>query len=252
MSLPVIAILTSASCGHCRSMRGDGQPREPSNPSIPGPIKGGHHWSPTFFRRLITGNKKGEGTAKWRVFEFYFPTLRIDSIGSLLEANEFNLKPGGITRTTYMPTSDGTSVMRAFDGGKKTALDGAGDFKTWVAKRYPKELINFVYLYPGWIWTSGPNWDAAVKGTEHMFSHVSACFVDVQGKDDAGKPIYGVNYEKKFTTPEDPLEVAITLNNASPKLHPPKENTEQLPLPTETVRMQTAGCSALGFRLVGD
>ncbi len=255
MSLPVVAIITSAACGHCRNMRGDGQPREPKKSAtpIPGPIsKGGYHFSPSFFQALITGNKAGTGPAKWRVYEFYFPTLSPRSIAEALEINEFTLKPGGgIVRTTYS-RGDGTDpgMMMAVDGGKKSLMPGT-KWATSVAQRYPADLTNFAYLFPGWVWADGNVWNAAVRGERRLYAYVSSCFVKAYPVE-GGTHYWGVDYERKFTSPEDPLENAATLGNGNTKLTPPSGTTAG-PVATQsgTVVMDTVGCSMRGYRLIG-
>lgn len=262
MSLPVVVIITSKSCGHCQNMRNDGQPREPKRapngqPLVPGTIKGGHHWSPSFFASLITGTRGPvlpQTMPKWRVYELYFPTLNPRSLGELLEFNEFTLKPGGVTRTTFSPEdekSEGRSrVLVSIDGSKKSIVPGAPDFRTFVAQRCPAEILNFLYIYPGWVWVNGPTWDGALRGIKHLFAHVSSCFVKSM-KDEKSNDIWGVDTDKGYTLAEDPLEVAMSLDNTSAKLYPPKIEAPP-PAQAPTIVMETLGaaCQKLGFRLV--
>lgn len=268
MSLPVIAILTSTRCPHCVSTRGaDGQPREFKEKKADGSlsdvgldkrsqIKGGHYWSPSFFQKLITGNS-GRPIAKYRVYEFFMPRQDPEPMSTALEVSEFTLKPGGgVTRTTYKPSEDKTKVAVYNDGEKKGVVGGNIDFPTFVSTKFPQELTNYRYVYPAWAFFKGSTWDAAVRGTEHLYGYAVMCtLMPVPGAD--GKIMHVVDRSKQPTQAEDPLVLAAKLDNNSPILQtpaslpagPPPTGGSAMP---DTATFLTAGpaCRALGFKIV--
>jgi hypothetical protein len=257
MSLPVIVITTSSACGTCKAIRGDGQPREPKKKAdgtqlMPGLIKGGYHWSPALFTGLLTG-KTGKGPARYRVYEPYFTTLGPKGLWDMVELNEFTLKAtGGVTRTTYSPSDDKKGVMIAVDGGTKTVLKGASDFGSFVARKIPVEIMHFLYLYPNWIYVNGAIWDGALRGANHLYAYPSSLQVTSVTADD-GKPKYGIDTKKPYTSQEDPVEnAALFLSpTGAPKLLPP--TGPNLAVKGDTVIMPTtAGCTSagLGYKIV--
>ncbi|CAH6418740.1 Hypothetical protein POVN_LOCUS461 [uncultured virus] len=261
MSLPVIAINTSNGCGHCKGFRKDGQPRVPQkdalgNPKMPGTFFG-YHWSPDTFRKLVTGTADGKGSAKWRVFDFYWTTLDGRSVKDVMVVSEFTLKgTDGVTRTSYSKQPNGKGVVAAIDDGKAHLLPGAGDWDNFVTKRYPAELINFLFYYPQVMYVNGAVWDNAVRGTGRLYGVVKDCVV-APIKNPDGSVRYNIDYSKPPKSQANPVKLAIDLTDASKELQLPTVSIlpDSLPLPAEgerAVLMETVGngCKSLGFKLI--
>lgn len=165
MSIPVIAIITSRSCGHCMSMRGTGSLKENSS-KTPGPIRpGGYYWSPSFMKKLLTGNASGTGPAKVKVFEIFYQNLESAPPTHSNEVSTFELADGTVKRTTYRPNNGGTLVTVEKGEGKvvgEQKLDT--NFESIIAKMVPNDLSSLLHFFPGWYWFDGMIWNEAIAG----------------------------------------------------------------------------------------
>lgn len=251
MSLPVIAILTSSKCGHCVVMRGDGNPKEPKRnrngkPLSHGKIKGGHHWSPTFFKKLIRGGSN-DGNPKFRVFEFHFPTLGPRAISEASEISEFIITPRNkLTRLTYSPAKEGVYVQT--DGGKKKMYDSKrGITFQGLSEKFPRDLLNFSYIYPGWVIADGKVWDDAVLGINHLYAKPLSCYVKEEEKN--GKRFWRVDVAKGYTELVDPIEFIKNLGPGYPSLKIPPKEEEKESKDEEKRENRIEGCRYMGYKI---
>lgn len=211
MDLPVLFIITSSKCGACTSMRGkEGWPQEKDGtPAIPG----GHSWSTSFFRKLLTGGMN-DGKARFRVMEVHFPSLSPRSVEDIEELTEYNLTTNNkIATSKFTPSSSGL-VSIAVNKSKKKIL-GAFKFKEWIRSHVPDQLMNYLYYFPGWCYISGEEYTKALRGAGSMYAHVNGCTVKEIDS------VYRVS--GRGGRIEDPVALAHRFISEPEKLVPPKE-----------------------------
>lgn len=248
MSLPYLICVTSKQCPACDKIRGDGTVKEPIAKLVPGPIFGSY-WSPTFFKSLLMDEG---GQPRFNVMEVRFPTLTPPSILDMIEISEF--KFGRIfERITYTPNQQ---LVDRNINGKKSPLIEKINFQQLILSKVPKELINYVYIFPAWIFVDGPIWDRAILGQGHLFAQVISCQTIPRDIDQMGTQMYGVNLDQKtLTAGEDPIKVANDYARNPQKLLPPPPSS---PDPVKVVSEEKKDpegypdyCSVLGYRIIG-
>lgn len=261
MSLPVIIVITSAQCGHCRTMRNDGQPVEPpknskGEPLKQGIIKGGHHWSPSFIKELIS--KNGKSVA--RLIEVYYPTLGPSSVDEALQVNVYNVTNNVLVRSAYSKAPNTNKLAITVNRGGTAEAPKLDDmpYSTFVLSTIPKQLKDFMYIFPAWIMVDGKIWDDAIAERGNLYARASSCKVGEIGTN-AGKPSYGVMRGEGYVQAEDPIVNIGKVHDGSLSLIPPPPvpKAVALPVPVPVVQpvkavvMETGTCRDLGFILIG-
>ncbi len=216
-NLPVVCILTSASCGHCNAMRatGDFIKSESATASIPG----GYAWTETFFRRLLFGGipLKEIGTSAnpspvLRCYEIHFGPMGFpptEMFSKIVEFNEFAWDPSPKVatrqkfRAEYVKTDEAVSdenpagnlrVVSTINGVTTTSKKAFGDF---LALNIPTQIYNYVRVYPSWFITTANSWNRALMSNiatnpfSPLIGNVSGLKTVLRGISGT-KAIYGV------------------------------------------------------------
>lgn len=179
-SLPVICVITSASCGHCNKMRNSGDIS--TSECVSATIPGGNCWNESFFKALISDST---GTPKFRVYEIHFGPMNFgieEFYNKIVEFNEYvwtgtktqrNKYRSEYTRTPEAKCPENPEgnlrVVSIVNGHQ---LFGTLAFTDFLAKRIPNQIHNYVQQYPSWMFSEGTNWDSSIKNGTPLISHV--------------------------------------------------------------------------------
>lgn len=208
MVLPVIVIMTSAACGHCNQMRGDGYfVSDNSQPHIKKDGGKGWLWNEDFFRHLLRGGEES-GRAKFRVFEIHFATLQ-GSYDNIVEISEFELADKNeIARNTFY--SQNGKLMNTFAlGYRKTDRPEPTEitdqtFEELLAEYIPKQISNYTYAYPSWFYCNGEIWESSIKNNTPLYGYMAGMKVSQIANGQFGV----IRDSSSFTETEDPVSVA--------------------------------------------
>lgn len=283
--LPVICIVTSASCGHCNHMRNGGDFIK--NESCKSSIPGGYCWNEPFFKNLICG--ENSNVPKFRVYEIHFGPINFTAenlFDKVVEFNEFLWNGNNVQRHKYrseyikVPEAktpqnpEGDLRVIAVVGDKSTT--GLLSFTKFLSNNIPRQIYTYIIQYPSWLFINGQNWNNSARsnnpGSEYypLIAHVAG-FNTVLKSKPGEREIYGINptdsgktdsiliIQKQFLAGEiNPLKPATGVKTPSPvavkisideeclkKGYVKPENSNTL------VRMETGDiCKDLGYRIV--
>lgn len=234
MSLPIIVIITSSRCSHCISMRGqDGSFKSDDASST---IPNNWAWNEKFFSALLRGGEKS-GPAKFKVYEINYSTMNPND--AINEISEFSLGSNNhVKRTIYSNNNDFLNVT-TIEGDKKSTNPSNMKFSEFASKSIPKDISNYILMYPSILYFSNSAWENSKSGKENLYGLIAGANVTYNngkwGFDTASKP-----------TRVDPVEFSSKISKGQISLNPevvPVNNNSQI----VTAR---AGCSAQNFQVL--
>lgn len=176
MSLPVICIITQASCGHCIQMRGGSGELLPDNEATKS-IPGGFGWTSSFFKNLILGSKL---EPQFIVYNLHYNTyvgIEEDIYEKMSTLTEFIWDGEEIVRKVYSNVNY-PSEFESFCSFAKTKVPGS--------------LLTYIKYYPLWLFCKGKSWNDGItkKIPILAFAYNSET---IKINDDSNKnPIYSV------------------------------------------------------------
>jgi hypothetical protein len=222
-SLPVILIITSEGCGACSHLRGPtGVPIEPKN--IPSQNHFfGESWSPTFFKKLITGNINGTGPTKFRVSELHLNSLDGRSILNCKEFIEFSMENNKFIRIVYVSKDNKTSIKvykdSVEDKSKSKILDIP--FGMLLINKVPQNLNAFLGTFPSFIFIDGNIYDNALQNNGNLYGKVTSRTLKKTVKN--GEVIYNSEHNG---LQENPIDIMTKIVNGNLSLLFPVEISE--------------------------
>ena len=211
-NLPVVCIITSASCGHCNVMRGTGDFIKGISDNIT--IPNNYKWTEDFFTKLLF-----EGRV--RCFELYLGPLAFPSheiFTKTLEFNEFvwNSKTNKAVRHKYHPeliSSGEPRVIETINGKDKI---GDKSFIRFLAENVPTQIYNYIKIYPTWFFCEGENWNNSIKSNFSVSPFYPLIGI-VNGlktvvlESKNNKQLYGVVNQSEISSIEDILVMTAKL-----------------------------------------
>ncbi len=269
MELPVVAIVTSAQCGHCVLMRGNGDPLDTSPPRI----VGGHGWTPKFFRSMILGDGK---VARVRVLEIHFTSMMVKSFDDILDFSEFiiNAETKKLERHRYF-NEGGKLVYTIITEGKTEnglAPSKTMTFSEFAATKIPQGLFPFIKIFPTWLYAQGSIWDNALQNKAPLYGAVAACRVK-RMSGFGSTAVYGVSGQsgekqenpldmvKKLTSgefgyPKNEIDTSIApgvtpASKGDPRPPPPRSPPRMSAAFQKYVGIDTPPEKRLNFQIVG-
>lgn len=225
-SLPVILIITAEGCNGCTNLRGPtGVPIEPKNAPSPNHFFG-ESWSPTFFKKLITGNINATGPIKFRVCELHFNSLDGRSILNCKEFIEFSMDNTKFISIVYTSKDNKTSMKIYKDGiedkSKSKILDIP--FGVLLINKVPQNLNTFLGTFPSFIFIDGNIYDNAIHNNGNLYGKVTARTLKKTVKN--GEVLYTSEHNG---SQENPIDIMTKIVNGSLSLLFPVENSEVIP-----------------------
>lgn len=222
-SLPVILIITAEGCPSCEHLRGQtGVPKEPTNQPSPSHFFG-ESWSPTFFKKLITGNVNGTGPAKFRVCELHLNSLDGRSILNCKDFVEFSIDNNKFIRIVYISKDNKTSMKVYKDGiedkSKSKILDIP--FGVLLINKVPQNLNTFMGTFPSFIFIDGNIYDNALHNNGNLYGKVTSRTLKKIVKN--GETIYTSEHNG---LQENPIDIMTKIVGGSLSLLFPVENSE--------------------------
>jgi hypothetical protein len=217
MSLPIVVIMTSASCGHCVHMRGNDGSFMPENdePSIKKDNSKGWAWNETFFKNLLTAGS-GSSKAKCRVFEIHLSTLQ-PLYENIIEFSEFELEDKGeVSKNTYYIQNN--KLMNTFVIGYRSQKNLPEPtevtdvtFQDFIRRYIPTQIVNFAFAFPGWFFCKGDIWDSSITNNTPLFGYLSSVPVIKLANGQFGAD----RRSESMSAPEDPVTVIKKIVNGS-------------------------------------
>jgi hypothetical protein len=219
-NIPVIVIITSATCGHCINMRGDGSFKpEDSPPTIKrdetvGKKSGGWAWTESFFRKLLRG---GADSGSVNIIEF-----------SEFELDTFKNE---VSRSTFYSQND--KLMNTFVIGYRKNPPEPTEITDRTYSQYlrqciPTQISNYCYAYPSWFYCAGNNWYSSITDNTPLYGYLASMQVV---KLNNGQ--YGVD-KNSLGLIEDPVSTAEKISSKKINLTPPNNLKSDINQPPVT------------------
>lgn len=210
--IPVICIITSASCGHCNKMRNTGDIIKGAGgiPSIPG----GHSWNESFFKRLLFGGKelgdiKNNNNPSVRVYEVYFGPMGFkpeDIFNKVVEFSEIVWTGSKVQRNKYRPEynkNDEAKTSKNPHGNLRvvSVIDGIStthdlSFIDFLSLNIPTQMHSYIRLYPSWMMAKGDTWNYSIESNNPTSPYYPlAAYIPgltTISKNDNNREIFGV------------------------------------------------------------
>ena len=193
MVKPKVIIITSESCGHCRTMRRTGDITEFEDdrpPSIPG----GYKWDQSFFTKLLFGvkdvNEKGSEPLV-DVIEIYCKVLRFSTFNDVKELNTITWNGNKVERVSRQSGNIDGKMTVTVDNVTK---DTDEIFEDYLKKNISPQLFRFVGFFPQWMYIDGQNWaDSFAMNGDNKFVtslHPNIPGLNIVPKEVDGSTIY--------------------------------------------------------------
>ena len=213
-NLPVICIITSNECGHCKTTRGSGEIKDGN--SGPKTIPGNYSWSQDYFKRLIFGDNKDEpkngepsknySTPKYRVIELFFAVLNSNQLSHILNYIEFKWEDNKVVRYVYS-LENSPSPMKTVESFKNKTTTIDINYDDFILGKVPKQIFNYVRFYPTWVFFPAESWDGAIKSNSNNDNKYTpligyAVGLKIKRNDKNGKEQYTIEKGGKDVIPK--------------------------------------------------
>ena len=214
MNLPVVVVMTSATCGHCIHMRGEDGDFMPSNspPTIKKDSGNGWSWNETFFKTLLRAGADS-GRAKCRVFEIHYQTMQA-FYDNIISFTEFELADKEeVSKNTYYTQNN--KLMNTYVIGYRTKSNLPEptevtdiSFSDLIRKYIPTQIVNYARAYPSWFFCNGEVWNASLHDNTPLFGYLASAKVIKLPNGE-----FGVDKSVNFGDAEDPVTVINKIVN---------------------------------------